>query len=412
MSALWRAEPRTVEAGALYSAAEKERAERPERYALDAEKIAAAALARAGEDVSSDGDWREGLDIYLRAAREEGRLNALGQRSMGATAAGRLQTRFAIEKLLREEPGIRARKIVRPVFIIGGWRTGTTLLQRLLAAVPALRAAYPAELTAPSRAAALAGEARRTFIGAGRNAHDFLHLLNPTLQAVHPSGAELAEECVLAMGTDFRNWGFTSTLRCPSYAGWLTEQDMRESYRRYGDILRMLQGEEETRWVLKAPAHTGELPSLLAAFPDACVVQLHRDVVDTVTSGASLFAVFRSTYSDEVDPVDVGRYQFEATARWFDRAIAAREALPRDAGARFLDLSFAELVADPVAAAQGICAAFDIGWTQDTESLLRARHAELNRQHGAHRYTPAQFGLDPEEIRARFKPYTNWCGLT
>ena len=300
---------------------------------------------------------------------------------------------------------------MRPIFIIGGWRTGTTLLQRLLAAVPALRAAYPSELSAPAKAAGLTGEARASFIGAGQAAHDFLHVLNPTLQAVHPSGATLAEECVLAMGTDFRNWGFTSTLRCPSYADWLETQDMGASYERYSDILRMLQGEEETRWVLKAPAHTGELASLLRAFPDACVVQLHRDVVDTVTSGASLFAVFRSIYSDEVDPVEVGRYQTEVTARWFERAMAARSALSGDAPSRFLDLSFAELVADPIAAARRICAAFDVEWTGETDALARTRHADLNRQHGVHRYTPHQFGLEPEEIRDRFRSYTDWCGL-
>src|SRR5690606_17078896 len=99
----------------------------------------------------------------------------------------------------------------------------------------------------------------------------------------HPSGARLEEECVLAMGTDFRNWGFTSTLRCPGHSAWLAEQDLSGSYRRYAEILRLLQDASGRRWILKAPAHTAELPSLFAAFPDATVVHLHRDVVQTVT---------------------------------------------------------------------------------------------------------------------------------
>ena len=407
MSDLWRPVPRLPEAQALYDAAEADRRENPQRYTFDPDAL----IAAAGYDPAApeDADWREGFDTYVAAARDEGQLNALGARSMAGTAIGRLKARASLERRLAAHPETRDVRIVRPIFIIGGWRTGTTLLQRLMAAVPTLRAAYPAELSAPWRVAAMTETERQGFLRAGEKAHEYLHLLNPTLQSVHPSGGLLAEECVLAMGTDFRNWGFTSTLRCPSYADWLFTQDMRGSYRRYADILRMLQGQAPTRWVLKAPAHTGELAALLAAFPDADIVHLHRDVVDTVTSGASLFAVFRSTYSDRVDPAEVGAYQMETTARWFERAMAVRAAPP--AGARFLDLPFRELVADPVAAVRRIGQAFDVDWDDDVQSALAARRAELDQQHGAHRYTPQQFGLDPDQVRERFAAYSAWAGL-
>lgn len=48
-----------------------------------------------------------------------------------------------------------------------------------------------------------------------------LHILNPTMAAVHDSGPDLAEECVLAMGTTLHNWGFTATTRLDGYARWL-----------------------------------------------------------------------------------------------------------------------------------------------------------------------------------------------
>lgn len=407
MSDLWRPVHRLPAAQALYDAAEADRREHPQRYTFDPDVL----IAAAGYDPAprKDADWREGFDTYVAAARDEGLLNALGARSMAGTAIGRLKARASLEKRLAAHPETRDAKIVRPIFIIGGWRTGTTLLQRLMAAVPTLRAAYPAELSAPWRVAAMTEEERQGFLRAGEKAHGYLHLLNPTMQSVHPSGGLLAEECVLAMGTDFRNWGFTSTLRCPTYADWLSTQDMRGSYRRYADILRMLQGEAPTRWVLKAPAHTGELAALLSAFPDADIVHLHRDVVDTVTSGSSLFAVFRSTYSDQVDPAEVGAYQMETTARWFERAMAVRAAPP--VGARFLDLPFQELVADPVVAVRRIGLAFDVDWDDDVQAALAARRAELDSQHGAHRYTPQQFGLDPDQIRERFAAYSAWAGL-
>jgi hypothetical protein len=408
MSALWRPAPRTAEAAAIHAAAEADKAANPPRYQLEPEALATAALTKIDDTGDDDGDWREGFGVYVKAARDEGGLNALGQRTMAGTAISKLQARFAIARALKAKPEIRERTIDRPVFVIGGWRTGTTLLQRLLAAVPGLRAAYPAELTVPWRFAGLDDAAREKLLAAGESAHGRLHALNPAMQAIHPSGGRLAEECVLAMGTDFRNWGFTSTLRCPSYAAWLATQDMTGAYRRYADILRLLQDDSGRRWILKAPAHTAALPALWAAFPDACVVHLHRDVVETVTSGASLFAVFRSTYSDRVDAAEVGRYQLETTADWFDRAMDARDALP---SARVMDVAFSELVADPIAMARRICRTFDVDWDDDADDAAMTRLSALKQQHGAHRYTPEEFGLDRDEVRARFARYRARFGV-
>ncbi|PZQ61582.1 MAG: sulfotransferase [Phenylobacterium zucineum] len=405
---MWTAPTRSPEAQAFYAAAEADRAANPDRYRLDAEAVAAAAFAKGGPPDDDDGDWKAGLDAYLASAQADGGLNALGVRSVNGTAIGRLQARRNLAQALGAAPEVRERPIDRPIFIIGGWRTGTTLLQRLLAALPGLRGVFPAELSAPWRFSGLDPSAREAMIDAGEAAHQRLHLLNPTMAAIHPSGGRMAEECVLAMGSDFRNWGFTSTLRCPAYADWLLKQDFAGSYRRYRDVLRLLQDDSGRRWVLKAPAHTAELPALLAAFPDARVIHLHRDVVQTVTSGASLFAVFRSTYSDTVDAADVGRYQLDMTATWFDRAMAARDAHPQ---ASVTDVAFTDLAADPIATARALCEACDIPWTPQSDAAAQVRLAELNRQHGAHRHAPEDFALDRDEILERFATYRSRYGL-
>jgi hypothetical protein len=127
-----------------------------------------------------------------------------------------------------------------------------------------------------------------------------------------------------------------------------------------------------------------------------------------VTSGASLFAVFRSTYSDQVDPVEVGRYQLDMTATWFERAVRARATLPSGA---FVDVSFPELVADPIGTARTICRACDVDWSAEAQAATTARLAQLQAQHGAHRYAPEDFGLDRDEILARFAGYRSRFGL-
>ena len=123
--------------------------------------------------------------------------------------------------------------------------------------------------------------------------------------------------------------------------------------------------------------------------------------------------MFRSTYSDHVDPFDVGRYQTEQTALWLDRALSFRESpAARSGAARFVDLDYRAFVADPIAAVRRVYEASQLELTPDLVAAFE-RHRTANRQHarGAHRYTPEQFGLDREALRARFARYEERFGL-
>ena len=63
------------------------------------------------------------------------------------------------------------------------------------------------------------------------------------------------------------------------------------AYRRYRRNLQQIGLDApDKRWVLKNPSHLGALPALLEVFPDALVVQCHRDPVEAVASACSLAA--------------------------------------------------------------------------------------------------------------------------
>ncbi|TDC38940.1 sulfotransferase, partial [Actinomadura sp. KC345] len=377
---LWTSPPRTAEAAALYAAAEEDRAARPERYRLGAgETDALVDRATRGDDgdrglLGDPSRWRDGLERYLRSAEEDGRLNAVGARTARGTAMARLRARISMGRHLAGHPETTGRPLLPPIVIVGGWRTGTTFLFRLLAADPRLRAPLPAELASPWRFAGVTGREREDMIDAASGAHDALHHLNPALAAVHDSGARLPEECVLAMGTDFRNWGFGSTMRLDGYTDWLAGQDLAASYARYREILQTLDAGDGRRWVLKAPAHTPELSHLATAFPGACIVHLHRDIVETVASGASLFAVFRSTYSDEVDARDVGRFQAGQTERWLRRAAAFRRS-PAATRATLLDVRYRELVSATPDSLRRIYDAAGLDAPADVDGMIERYHA-------------------------------------
>lgn len=401
MTELWKPAQRTRVAESVLAAAEADRAARPDRFRLDPDHLASVAVKRSEDADLLPAGWREGLVQYLASASEDGRLNALGVGYVCSTAIGRLRAAVSMARRRASLTDPERRLIEPPIVITGGWRTGTTFLFRLLATDPRLRAPLPAELVDPVTVADLDDEGRARFLEAASATHELLHQLNPTLRSIHDSGALLAEECVLGMGTDLRNWGFSSTVRLDGYTRWLAEQNLAGTYRRYRHVIETLDRGDGRRWVLKAPAHLAELDHLVETFPGAVVVHLHRDIVETVASGASLFATFRSTYSDEVDPRDVGRFQADQTELWLRRAAAYRSVPSADA--TFLDVEYHDLLNDPVSVLRRVYAAADLDPPGELDAFVAGHQRSQPRHaHGTHRYSAAAFGLDEHDLRDRF----------
>ena len=398
----WTPPERTADAAAIHAAAEADRRTNPELYSLDPDDVLTRVLERTdGSTEAFLPGWRDGLEQFLGSLAEDGRLNALGARTMSEQATAKLVSAHRVARAI-EADATYADDLIPPIVIVGGWRTGTTFLFRLMARDPRLRAPLPVDLTRPWRVAGLDAAAREELLSRMDAAPSPLHVLNPDLRRVHDHGPRLPEECVLALGADLRSWGFSSTARLESYSRWLAQQDLGPSYREYRRVLALLDDHDGRRFVLKSPAHLAEPAALVDTFPGAVVVNLHRDVVETVASGASLFSVFRSTYSDEVDPFDVGRFQTDQTELWMRRAVEHRS-VHDPANATFVDLAYRDLVASPVEALRRVYRAAGMEPPDDLPGFVEAHHrASPRNEHGAHRYAPEDFGLAPAELRERF----------
>ncbi len=412
---LWQRAERAPAVAALYAQAEKEREKHPERFRIDAEEMAAKALRKSGrQDFDSPG-FMDRLKCLVDSINQESRMNALGIRSAGKEMpADMVRGSAELARMKETHPHIFRRKIVRPVFIIGGSRTGTTLLQRLLAADPANRSPLLWEMSA----ATIIGKGSKPEIDAAMRkaemGQQLFRFINPTMQSVHFSDAHEPEECVMLMGTDLRNWALQSCMNVPAYCKALSKEDFTESYVRHREMLQMITDESDPRqWVLKAPYHLPEIESLIRAYPDALIINTHRDPVDTVTSTSSLYAVFRSTFSDDVNPAEVGAQQVEILSDWFRRVIDARSRLRANSQAKFFDVRYSELVADPLGMVRRIYEAFGLDFSDRSRAAMQA-HLDANKRgkHGSHRYTPEQFGLKEGELRERFAFYSSHFGLS
>jgi hypothetical protein len=219
-------------------------------------------------------------------------------------------------------------------------------------------------------------------------------------------GALLPQECVVLAAHAFRSLLWPTTHHVPRYAEWLEGADHGPAYRWHRCMLQTMQWRcPAERWVCKSPGHLWTPEALLAAYPDARVVQTHRDPLVVVASLTSLVTLLRSLAAAPVDPRAVGAEWTARLHRGLARTMAARAAgtIPAD---RVLDVRFPDLLRDEIGMVRRI---YDwAGWpfTADAETRMR-RFLAANRadKHGRHRYALADAGLDPAAERRRYAAY-------
>jgi hypothetical protein len=373
---------------------------------LDTQSLLAAGRRRAGGHDFEDTTFFEGLSRLAHALTTEARLNFLGRVSAREALVSHLANRLRLEQDRRRYPEIAAERIHRPLVITGLPRSGSTLLHTLLAQDPGNRVPQTWEMLTPSPP-----PERETYDGDPRIAITERHLrwfqrLVPEFKTIHPVGARLPEECVVILSHSFLSSQFCSMYVVPSYQRWVRSQDLLPAYALHRRFLQQLQWRcRGQRWVLKAPAHLPALRELCAVYPDVGVIMTHREPLEVLASEASLHTVLRQTFSDVVDPALVGREVTELTADEIKVGLEARD----DACARpdqFFDVRYRDLVKDPLATVRNIYAHFDMPLTTTAETRMRRYLTETPKdKHGAHVYSLAQFGLDHDEERERYRAY-------
>ncbi len=376
----------------------------------EAAMLEAAGKAAGGATDLGEDDFRDGLSVLLRSYDEESRLNPFGRWMVGQQITGILRGRLECERWRREQPGIFTGEIRRPIFILGLPRTGTTALHALVAQDPANQALeYWLAASPKPRPPRESWEKDPRFREAAQGL-GLTYWLDPALKSIHLLTADGPEECRLLLQHTFRDDSFECNSTLPSYSKWYASCDMRPAYRRHRDLLRLVgPASPARRWVLKYPAHLRWLRALVDVYPDACIVQTHRDPARVLPSLCSLIAGWRGIYEDEPDRRAIAAWVVELWAATMEDAMAARRELGEE---RFFDVPFRETVADPASAVGRVYSHFNIDYPPPTEARLREWHrGHPQHKHGEHRYSAADFGLDPGAIRERFSGYIERFGI-
>ncbi len=376
------------------------------------EDLHASASRRTGlTDFGAD-DYTDGLAVLLDSYAREAALTPLGAKAQRAFLRGALTARLFSEAAWQAHPDYASVPVERPVFVTGLPRTGTTALHRLLTADPGSQGleVWLAQVPQPR-------PPRHTWpdnpvfqqIEAGFSRH---HEEHPEFMGVHYMAAGEVEECWQLLQQSMRSVSFETLAHVPGYSAWLREQDWTGAYRRHRRNLQMIGLHDAgRRWVLKNPSHLFALDALLAVYPDALVIQTHRSPRTAIASACSLAAHASAGWSPLFDGAVIGRSQLDLWARGLSLFTAERA---RHNPARFYDVHYDDLVADPVGTVEAIYRYFGLPLTGAAADAIRslAAASASTRAGGdsGHHYALADFGLTGEEVDERFAAYAGTAG--
>jgi len=379
---------------------------------LSEDKLLRAAEKETGLSDFGDDSFRAPLARLLSSLEHEAQLNLMGRMVARADLLRLLKGRLQIIDTFKQHPEIRDEEIQRPMIVVGAPRTGTTVFHDLLAMDSDNRVPLSWETSMPCpppKAATFKTDPRIAQVQADL---DQVDKLVPDFKKMHPMGAERAQECVAFTSYQFTSMIFDVQYRVPSYEEWVNTADVSDMFTFHREFLQLLQWKAPgVRWALKSPQHLWHLKPLLEQYPDALIVQTHRDPVRVLVSIASLIAALRRLSSDKVDLHDIASHYAKWLATAYKHTMDVRDSglLPK---AQVVDLQFSDFVQDQVGCVRRAYEHFGLS-LRDSSAMAMQKFIDDNPadKHGKHMYRFKDTGLDLDEIRELYEPYSSYFDI-
>ena len=371
-------------------------------FPLTHKRLLQAARLTTGLQDFGTPDFEEPLALLIEGFNTTADLNAKGKVAVWSYMHRLMSNRLQLTNRLNRQPEVAGERVNAPVFILGLPRTGSTLLHGLLARHPSLRApTYWETMFVPAK-----GSRNLSRKLMARAQVFTVDTLSPGFRRVHELHALEPHECVTIQASAMRSMQFHAAHRLTAYNQWLASCDWQPAYDFHKCYLQWLQsGEQPSHWLLKAPGHLLAIGELLNTYPDARIIQLHRDPLDVIPSMASLFVHLRRPFSKRLDPEEIGRDLSEQWLRGLNTTLLFRGQHP-ELSQQFLDIHYRELVTQPLDTAAQIFAFLGLPFEPNmAESLEAHLAARPKNRFGSHEYTLEQFGLNPQKMKTDFNDY-------
>lgn len=373
---------------------------------LKPDKLLATARHNTGLDDFGEDDFHAPFTLLTRGLEEESQLTTLGRVIARGDLLRILENRLKMVELLKQHPEIEEQPIVKPVFVVGPPRSGTTIFHDLLVMDSDNRVPLSWETSYPLPPPETATYNTDPRIAQVQADLDRVDQLLPEFKKMHPMGAQRAQECVTMTALDFTSMIFMVQFWLPTYDWSVIEDDMASALKWHRRFLQVLQWRAPgKRWALKSPQHLWHLAHIHREYPDARFVQTHRDPVKIVISMSNLATELQSLASNHADLPRMAQYYARALMQGYNNTVDYRSSgkLPDD---QVVDLYFRDFMQDQVGTVRRAYSHFGLELpepaAQAMQQFLDDNPAD---KFGKHLYQLADTGLDIDALREGFARY-------
>jgi hypothetical protein len=370
---------------------------------LDAsvEALNAEARRMTGLEDFGPNNFDEPLRVLIDNILRDGNLTEKGLVQARHSMIRHLSTRLRMQDFFTRHPEIEEQEIVAPVVVVGLQRTGTSKLFGNIAADPQWNVLYTWQALNPIPPAGWEPGMPDSRLA---EAEAFCEQQRFMAQA-HKFEARAPEMEALLMAQSFMS--NSGQYLIPAHSRWMETADYLPLYRQLKRQLQFLQWQNRSepgrRWILKTPGHLYALDSLRAVFPDAKLVMTHRHPRSSVGSMCKLVEITQAQVAKSIDRNVIGQTWLRIMAVSIGNFMRLYECEGVNAG---INVSFRDLVGDPLPAIRRIYDFAGVPYTGETEEAAARWHAE-NPQHseGKFEYELADYGITDADIEAAFRDY-------
>ena len=136
----------------------------------------------------------------------------------------------------------------------------------------------------------------------------------PGIERYHPMGALVPEEDIIIFAVNMHSLAIATTAHTPSYLRYLNDANFTDTLHFHQQFLQHLQAANKhagRRWLLKAPQWCQTLGQLLEFYPDAVVINTHRNPADVLVSLSSLSVKMGGVMTDHLNTSGIGAAQHD-----------------------------------------------------------------------------------------------------
>lgn len=381
---------------------------------LDSDEILDSTAAQEGLTKFVDADMRRRFSDLIACFNQNGDIPAPRLPQALDDFRTLVKHRLMIERDFALYPEIADEEIAQPIFVIGNPRTGTTILQCLLAEDEQNQMLRYWHSHFPSPPPGHAPDTVAGRIEQTSALVEQLVALMPGMLPCHPyldqgGMAELEDEDLFAL--DFQSTFPFHFSHVPVLPIGSVPREPVAAFRFHKRMLQYFQWKNpKKRWVCKGTSHQFLLSALWEVYPDALCIWPHRDQAEFLASTVEMIDVLYGPITG-VDQKPHALAFIDSIRAGYDHLLGT----PQIHDPRVAHIPFPLLMKDKVNAIRTIYEKFNLDFTPEFERAIPRwldDPAHRTDRHGRFHYAIEKFGLTREEIATRFADYHKTFGLS